>query len=252
MFCKKVVVRSKDSYGEDIKKKVIRMLKKLKIEYTENLEPSNLAIVIGGDGTLFRNHWGLTCPIFGINPGNSVGYFMAADNKDYEKKLLSVLQGTQGKDYFVHKLMRLEAYVNDDKLDFLAMNDVLVSAAYTRTILDCELQIGDKISIERATGILIYTPAGSNAYAGSAGAKKLLYDDPRFGVAAVAPYMGQLKRGEILLEKGDVNIISMNQKAEVCIDGQDTQTFKLKNGDKATIKKSDSPVKIIGFGERFK
>ena len=93
---------------------------------------------------------------------------------------------------------RLETRINKTLLPFLALNDVLVSPIYVRRIMYSELLVKGRKTKECNSGVIVYTPGGSHAYAKSVGAKPLR-DSGKFGVAAIAPYTGRLIRGEITL-----------------------------------------------------
>jgi len=245
-----VFIRAKEGYGDEIKEKVIKLMKEYGMKIVDDSEKADLAIMIGGDGTLLKYQSTLKCPILGINPGQSVGYYMKANDKDFEKKIIKILEGKLGSDYFIFDLMRLETYVNDRQLKFLALNEVLISSIYTRRILKAELEVNGKMSIEHCSGIIIYTPTGSNAFAHSAGAKKILYNENIFGIVGLAPYIGVLKKGPILTQK-DVIVIPISELAEICIDGQENQVKIVNSGDTIVVKKSANPVSIIGFSREF-
>ncbi|MCD6590918.1 MAG: NAD(+)/NADH kinase [Candidatus Aenigmarchaeota archaeon] len=242
----KVFVGCKTGYGEEIKKKVCKILDRFGLKYTlTDKNNVDLAILIGGDGTVLRHQNTLSAPIFGINPGSSVGYYMTANPKNFGRKLRNLLFGKEGKDYEVKKYTRLEAYINKTKMPFLALNDVLISPIYVRRILDAELTLKGKKTVERNSGILVYTPTGSHAYAASAGAKPLEDMSKKFGVVAIAPYSGRLKKGEILINRGSVKVKCLNNEGEVCIDGQDDQTAKIRKGDIVAVRKTNNNASII-------
>lgn len=248
----KFIVRTKNGYGEDIKKDVIDILEKNGAEYTEQIEPGcDFAIIIGGDGTLLRDHWRLDCPVLGINPGKSIGYYMTAGKKDYGKRMLTLLKGKAGKDYYIHGLSRLQADVNGEKMEATALNDVLVSPVFVRRILQSRLLVGGHKSLERNSGIIVYTPTGSHAFAHSAGARRLRYDSKMIGIAALAPYSGNLKRQELLLEHGPVKIQCLSDRGEVCIDGSEAHIRPLKPGDVVTVKRSDKSLSLVGFRKKL-
>lgn len=243
----KVFLAWKKNYGEDIVLKACSILREMDVEYVFD-EPKgcDLAVMIGGDGTLLKFQSPLECPILGINPGKSVGYYMNAGNGNYASKLRRVLEGKEGRDYRLKEYQRLETKINKTKIPFLAINEVLISPIYVHRILDSKMTAKGKTSLERNSGILVYTPSGSHAYAKSAGAKELK-DPKRFGVAAIAPYKGRLKRGEVILSKGQVVVKSLNREGEVSIDGQEDQVLRLKENDIVTVRKSDSPARIVCF-----
>ncbi|HDD46388.1 MAG TPA: NAD(+)/NADH kinase [Candidatus Aenigmarchaeota archaeon] len=231
---------------DEIKYNVMSLLTERGIEITNSMKSADFFIIIGGDGTLFRYHSAIDAPIFGIKPGTSIGHYMSACEKDYMEKLNRILSGKEGRDYFLNNILRLECEVNGKKLPFIAINEFLISAIYTRRMLNAELQIDNELTIERCSGIIAYTPTGSTAFAGSAGAKPLRNGD-RFGVIALAPYAGKLKSGEVIIEEGEVGIIILSNEAEVCVDGQEEQVKKLRYGDAITVRKSRRYAKIITF-----
>ncbi len=247
----RVFVDCKRGYGESVKKEVRRILGEHGLKAMKNPKKADLAILIGGDGTVLRNHSNIRCPILGINPGDSVGYYMKSGPKEMREHIGKLICGKQGRDYFLHEMMRLETRVNGKLLPYLALNDVLVSPVYTRRIFESRLRAGNSSSLEKGSGIIVYTPAGSNAFAHSSGAKRLRYDYPEFGVTEVSPYSGRLKRGEMHTERG-VSVECLSREGEVCIDGQEDQLRRLRKGDVVSVKRHSVPARIIGFSKRFK
>jgi NAD+ kinase len=246
------IIRSKEGYGEGVKRDVIGILRESGAQVTERFEKGcDFAIVIGGDGTLLRDQPELECPVLGINPGGSVGFYMTASRKDYRKRVKALLSGNEGKDYFIHRLMRLEATVNGRRVPGLALNDALVAPTHLRWILESSLTVDGNGSRERNSGIIIYTPTGSNAFAHSAGAGKLEHDDKRMGVVAVAPYSGRLKGREILTRGGPVELRLTCDSGELSLDGSDDYLVRLKKGDTVIVKKSKRPLELVGFSKRL-
>ncbi len=245
----KVFIATKPDMYDDIRKKIEKFLDDNSIEHTDKKEEHiNFAIMIGGDGTLLHHQNDFRCPVLGINGGDSVGYYLAAGPDDYMDKVKKAVLGFEGKDYEIKHLMKLTTEINNEPVDAAAVNEIIVSPVYTRRMLHSELTINNKTSLEMNTAILAYTGHGSRAFAGSAGAKSLEDDNEKFGVVAVAPYKGSLKKGEIITSK-PVNIIPLNEEAEVCIDGQEEHIFKLSEGDVVTIKKAEVPLRLIWFDQ---
>jgi NAD+ kinase len=248
----KFIVKHKEELGRELMEKVTAFLEKNGAEWTgETEDDADFAVVIGGDGTLLKHHSQLKCPILGLNPGHSVGHYMRACSDDYQEKILRLIKGKEGHDYHVYGLLRLEAAVNGRKMDATALNDVLVSPIYVRKALKSTLRIDSRESLETNSGIIVYTPTGSTAFAHSAGAKKIRYDRNVFGVTAFAPYAGELKKGEIVLGKGHVEIECLSDEGEVSIDGSGLNVRKLHPGDTVSVGKCRHPVKLVGFRKRF-
>ena len=98
---------------------------------------------------------------------------------------------------------------------------------------------------------MVYTPTGSNAFAHSAGARKLRADDGRIGVIALAPYSGLLKKGGVLVKKGAVGMRLLCRTGEVSIDGSETFLRKVREGDHVLVERSERPLRLIGFSRTF-
>jgi NAD+ kinase len=247
----KFIVRHKERYGDDLRRNVTSFLEQQGAEWTEEIGKADFALSIGGDGTLMRDHHLIRCPVLGINPGKSIGYYLGADSGNYRKRITALLSGKEGRDYHVHRLLRLEAYINRKRMEGLALNDVLVSPVYVRRMLQARLCLTGKESIERNSGIIVYTPTGSHAFAHSAGAAKMPHGSGFMGVTALAPYSGMLKGSEITVERGHVRIESLSETGEVCIDGSETNVKSIGRGDVIEVRKSRDDLRLVGFSSRF-
>jgi NAD+ kinase len=246
------ILRCKDKYGRDLMEEAAKLIEEAGASWTPQIEKGcDFVIVFGGDGTLLRDQSLLDCPVLGVNPGKSVGYYMKAGRGDFKKKIKILIRGRAGKDYHLHDLSRLQASLNGQVLPVLALNDVLVSPIYVRRMLKSKLSVGGKSSVERNSGIIIYTPTGSHAFAHSAGAKKLEHGSGVIGVAAFAPYSGSLKGSEITVSKGVVKVECLGEEGEVCIDGSEVNVMRIRKGDTVTVAKSKSMLRLVGFSRKF-
>lgn len=235
----KIIVRVKKDYGEDIKKGILDLLGINDVETTEEIEPGcDFAIIVGGDGTVLRDQYELDCPILSVNPGTSVGYYTEASRNDYKEKILKLIKGKPGLDYKIEKLSRLKTEINGNPLRIQALNDVLISAKFVRRIFESKLIVNNNTTVERNSGIIVFTPTGSNAFAHSAGSAGIDKKSENFGVIAIAPYSGFLKKGEIVLSQDEVTVECTSKTGEVCIDGSNVNIIDIKRGDKVTVTKS--------------
>lgn len=224
----------------EIKGKVEGFLRGQGCTVLENPEGADFCIIIGGDGSILYEQNRIMCPILGIRTPDHVGYYLKADQRDFESKIKRLLKG---KGFFIHKLPRLEALVNG-KLKAIALNEVLVSPIYCRRMLESEVSFKGRKSLERNSGLVAYTPSGSNAFAKSLGAKK-----SRFGIIPVAPFSGGIKRDTAFGKSISIEILS--REAELCIDGQESQAWRLKKGDRVLVRRSKKPARIVGFSRKF-
>jgi NAD+ kinase len=153
-------------------------------------EPNCIA-VIGGDGTMLRavrEHWRLRLPFFGLNAGH-LGHLMSAA-PDEGELLPSEM------DVYHQPLLHTETVGPDGaRRTTLGFNDAWVigpntplPGAVDQTPL-IEVSVNGEVKIARlmADGVLVATPAGSTAYAWSAGAIPLRVDDSNLVLAAISP-----------------------------------------------------------------
>ena len=131
----------------------------------------DLAIVVGGDGTILNAVRSLAhaqVPLLGINVGR-LGFLADISPDELEVSLDAILNGA----YREEQRFLLEMQVlRDNKLIFecAAFNDVVVHIRDVARMIEFETRINDEfVNHQRADGIVVSTPTGSTAYALSAG-----------------------------------------------------------------------------------
>jgi NAD+ kinase len=149
-------------------------------------ERADLAIVVGGDGTM------LSCarlmaergvPLVGVNLGR-LGFLADLPAKDLVAGVNAVLDG----DYTAEERMLLAGSVmRGDKsiLSTVAMNDVVVSRGAMGSMIEFAVTVdGEFVYVLRADGLIVSSPTGSTAYALSAGGPIL---HPSLSAIALVP-----------------------------------------------------------------
>ena len=131
---------------------------------------ANLAIVMGGDGTMLgaaRHLAPYDIPVVGINHGR-LGFITDVPMEDAEQVLQQLLEGN----YESEPRMLLEGSVwrGDQKLfSATALNDVVLSRAGRGGMIEVRVAVdGTYMYTQRADGLIVATPTGSTAYALSA------------------------------------------------------------------------------------
>lgn len=132
---------------------------------------ADLAVVVGGDGTLLNAGRTLApagVPILGVNAGR-LGFMVDVAPADVRSALDEVLRGR----YVREARLMLSAVVRRGRRTrgpFLAINDVVMRNQAAVRMLEFETWLGDEfISLHRADGLIVATPTGSTAYALSGG-----------------------------------------------------------------------------------
>ena len=132
---------------------------------------ANLAIVLGGDGTMLniaRTLAPYEVALVGINQGR-LGFLTDISLDTMIQTIGSILDG----DYVTEERMLLAAEVFDLErriFDVLAFNEVVISKGIKGSMIEIEVRIDDRFLYAlRADGLIVATPTGSTAYALSAG-----------------------------------------------------------------------------------
>ena len=131
---------------------------------------ADLAIVIGGDGTmlaaardLVRHH----VPLVGINQGR-LGFMTDIGLNDMQSGIGAILDGK----YAIEERSLLEAEITragKSMLRTIALNEAVIGKGSQGRLIEFELRVDDEFVYRlRADGIIVATPTGSTAYALSA------------------------------------------------------------------------------------
>jgi NAD+ kinase len=155
------------------------------VEPSSGGSPPDLAIVLGGDGTMLR---GLTrflhsdMPVLGVNFGR-VGFLTTMQADELEPGLARVFAG----EYRVRELPTLEVSLNGDP--HAAVNDAVVAGGTPGRMVELEWSIGgENLGLQPCDGVICATPTGSTAYNLSNGGPVLVWGLDAMVVTFVAPH----------------------------------------------------------------
>ena len=131
---------------------------------------ADLAIVVGGDGTMLAAARELVrhgVPLVGVNQGR-VGFMTDIGHDDMQAGVGAILEGN----YAVEERTLLDAELvrgNETVLRTLALNEAVIGKGSQGRLIEFDLAIdGEFVYTLRADGIIVATPTGSTAYALSA------------------------------------------------------------------------------------
>jgi len=131
----------------------------------------DLAIVVGGDGTLLTAARSLAAagvPIVGVNLGR-LGFLVDVSPATALERLAEILEGryTEELRFLVEAEIVRDARVVQSSV---ALNDVVMRIKNVVRMLEFETWVnGTFVNVQRADGIVVSTPTGSTAYALSGG-----------------------------------------------------------------------------------
>jgi NAD+ kinase len=189
----------------------------------EMAEKVELIIVLGGDGTLL--HVGRSCmgqgtPILGINLGR-LGFLTDTPVGSMFDVVSEVLAGNSKSKH--HFGLRADIWRGNERLNHgVAMNDVVLQRNDHPRMIEFEMLIRDQFVFRmRADGLVLATPAGSTAYALSAGGPIVHPEVEAITVVPVCPHV--LSNRPVVVPAEDVielRLIDSPKPAALNLDGQ--------------------------------
>ncbi len=214
-------------------------------DYATIGEQADMAIVLGGDGTLLNAARRLArygVPLVGVNQGR-LGFMTDIARSDMLICIDNLLDGK----FTPENRMLLDAEVlrgGQSIASNLALNDVVVDKGAIGRLIEFELFIdGEFIYSLRSDGLIVATPTGSTAYSLSANGPIL---HPQVsGIALVPLCPHSLTNRPILV--GDRNVIDVRiiraTDSRVHFDGQ--VTFDLQQEDLVRIRRSEYSICLL-------
>ncbi len=156
----------------------------------EVIPGADLAIAVGGDGTLLgvaRIAATHGVPLVGVNLG-TLGFLTDVPQDELAALITAILEGR----YTEEKRLMLDAEVKrDDEIVFeaVALNDVVISRGAMGTMIEFAVAVdGEFIYSLRADGLIVATPTGSTAYALSSGGPILHPTLPAISLVPISPH----------------------------------------------------------------
>jgi len=207
---------------------------------------SDLAVVLGGDGTLLAASRALDehdIPVLAINLGG-LGFLTSFPREELYPALDLVLGGN----YRISARVLLDSTLEragSVVARHRALNDVVVNKAAMARILDLDLYLdGSYACSYKADGIIFSTPTGSTAYSLSAGGP-IMY--PRVRAFVVTPICPHALSNRPLVVPDDVKIELVvaggEEPAFLTIDGQ--VGVELHDADRILVTKAHNTFKLV-------
>jgi NAD+ kinase len=224
----------------------------------------DLAVVIGGDGTLLgaaRTLAAFNIPLVGINLGR-LGFLADVSPDQIEGGLDRILDGAYAEEARCLLSARLTA---DDPIDsgadpdaaappaqvagqppLLALNDVVVHKWNTARVIEFETYInGSFVNAQRSDGIIIATPTGSTAYALSGGGPLV---HPSLDVIVLVSICPHTLSNRPLVVPGDsrieIRVCSFDQgHVHITCDGQ--TNLAPGTGARVLVRKAPRPARLL-------
>ncbi len=214
----------------------------------ETVKEIDLAIVLGGDGTLlkyFRNHGDYEIPTIGINQGR-VGALTTVNISEYQESLNKYFEGK----FYLEKQFTLKGriiYKGGNEKTFNIYNEVNIYRSPSLKLLPINVSINDCISDKiYADGMIVATPIGSSAYNLSAGGPLLTKNSECYVITPICP---QIKNFSSLIvsknDKAKLYLSSDSDEVIVSVDG--CEKYQIGVGDVLEISVSKNMINLVKF-----
>jgi len=210
-------------------------------------ERLDLAVVIGGDGTLLHVARSLApydTPLVGVNMGR-LGFLTDIPLREMYEDVGRILDG----EYKTEQRMLLNVEIwQRGKLakQDTALNDMVIGKGEYERLIELQIYVdGEFVTGIRCDGIIAATPTGSTAYALSAGGPIMHPQLAALILVPVCPHTLSM-RPIALKDSSVVDFILADEcadRAHVSFDGQIGYHFK--GDEKVRVKRSDSTVKLV-------
>jgi NAD+ kinase len=179
------IVQSHLGVPDDALARVERLAGAMGIELTGEDDSPDLAVILGGDGSMlraFHRFLGTEVPVIGVNFGR-VGFLTSIDADELEQGLERALKG----DFMVVELPALEVRIGGET--WPAVNDVVATSSKLGRMVELGYAVGgEDLGVLPADGVICSTPSGSTAYNLSNGGPVLVWGLDAMAITFVAPH----------------------------------------------------------------
>jgi len=208
-------------------------------------ERADLAVIIGGDGTMLaaaRNLVGRRVPVTGVNQGR-VGFMTDIGHDDMQEGIGAILDGR----YSMEERSLLDAQIlrgTTTVLRTIALNEAVVGKGAQGRLIEFELSIdGEFVYKLRGDGMIVATPTGSTAYALSAQGPILHPAVPALALVPLAPHT--LSARPVSVSDRSVIEISIVRALDARAHFDGFALTDMAEGDRLVLRRSAEVVRFV-------
>ena len=206
-------------------------------------EKVDLAIVMGGDGTMLSVARALmhsNTPLVGVNRGR-FGFLTDLRAEDMLSAIDNILAGHHHTE--TRMLLTASVYRADKQVhQGVALNDIVIKSGLR--LIELEVKIDGKfMHKQRSDGLILSTPTGTTAYALSAGGPILHPDLDAIALVPISPHT--LSNRPIVLNstsKIEISLVQVDD-AQISYDGQ--FLLALEVGDKVLVLRAVKDITLL-------
>lgn len=208
-------------------------------------EAVDLAIVLGGDGTMLNIARTLSLshvPLVGVNQGR-LGFLTDLTLDNMQDTMAAMLDGK----FVTEQRLLLAARVLRDDVEVYsgrAFNEVVVYRTNTSSMIEFEVRIdGEYLYNQRADGLIVSTPTGSTAYAMSAGGPIL---HPSLDVLELVPICPHTLSNRPIVVHGSSELeIVVPRSGDIQVRFDSHSSYDLQVNDKIIVTRHPETVHLL-------
>lgn len=226
------------------------------------LPEADLALVLGGDGTLLSQARQLVdqgTPIVGVNFGK-LGFLAEFNMKQFREHWGLIARGEcRISRRIMIQAMVFQADADDCRIDRLdedrcrftavGLNDAVINAGEPFRMIELELTIKPTAGLPGATsysgdGVIVATPSGSTAHNLSAGGPIISPGIDALCITPICPH--SLAFRPIIIHADDsvtLRVVSANPGTHLVIDGQVAR--RLRDGEQVYVRRYEKPLLLV-------
>ena len=214
-------------------------------DYDEIGRGADLAIVLGGDGTMLaaaRNLAHHKVPLAGINQGR-LGFMTDIALSQMSESVGAILDGR----HTIEERALIEAEILRGGVSVLrtvALNEAVVNKGSQARLIEFKLTIdGEYVYRLRADGVIVATPTGSTAYALSAQGPILQPTVPAFALVPLNPHV--LSARPVSVKDSSVIEIELVHAVDARAHFDGFALTDLQDGDRLVLKRSADAIRFV-------
>lgn len=213
----------------------------------EVLPEVEIAIVLGGDGTMLRAAEavrGTEIPLLGVNLGR-VGFLAEVEKPSLDEIASTVI----ARNYLTEERMVLAYSVEREEREISsgwALNEVTIERSET-TMVELFVQIDHRpLSRWGCDGLICSTPTGSTAYAFSAGGPIVW---PEVKALLVLPISAHALFSKPMVVSPESKIVIDVESSHALLSADSRRKFPLRQGDRITLTRDSDTVRLAHVKE---
>ena len=206
---------------------------------------ADLAIVLGGDGTMLsiaRSIAPYRIPLVGINQGR-LGFMTDIPLQGMTQSIGAILLG----DFVPEERILLESVVmrgDQELFKALSLNDVVFSRGALGSMIEFEVFIDDQfVYSQRSDGLIVTTPTGSTAYSLSSGGPILHPTLPAIGLVPICPQ--SLNNRPIAVNDSVLVEFLLTRGSEARVHFDNQSHFNLQELDRVHIRRYRNSLRLL-------